>query len=83
LPSSHEVRVADARGRMASGGEHLVAEPLAQPRVVLRAVVEVEALQAVETALAAELAEVHGEARMVVDLAEAAGGALQLDADLR
>ena len=75
--------VGDTRRRQAGGGEHLVADPLAQPAVVLGAVVQVEAAQAVEAVLAVELGQVHGETRPLVEFAEAAGGALQLDADAR
>jgi hypothetical protein len=75
-------RVRDARGRLLRRAEYVVADPLAQPRAVLRAVVQVEAAEAVEARLVAELAEVDGEARPLVQFLEAAGGALQLDADL-
>ena len=72
----------DARSWATGSGEDLVADPFAEAAVILRAVVEVEAVQATKLLLLAELAEVHGEARMVVDLAEAAGGAFQFYADL-
>ncbi len=81
LAVEFDERVRDARRGQPGGGEDAVADPFVQPGAVLRAVVEVELLQPEEARVAAGLAEVHREARPLVDLLVAAGRALELDAD--
>jgi len=73
--------VGGARGGDAGGGEGAGGDEFAGKGLVLHGVVEVEFLESAPGAAVGELADVEREGGAVVDAAEAAGGALELDGD--
>ncbi len=75
-------RVGGAWGGHAGVAEHLVAEPLGQVSRILDGVVEMELLEPMKKVARLKFVEIEGEAGLVIDLAEAAGRAFEMDADV-
>ena len=74
--------VADARGGDAGGAEHFVADEEGEVAAVLGGVVERPFIHAEEIFLLAEFVHVQRESRLVVDVAEAAEAATEVNADV-
>ena len=82
-PVHHHARVLDARRGLTGAAEDLGGDPLAQQRLVLHRVVEMELREPVPRLGVAEPVDVDGEGGTVVELAEAPRRALELHACLR